>query len=140
MLESTMSSPRPTPRAQPPRFVGTELAPGVPVAGPPTVQIGDARIARDRCGDPVADILVKSGEWMAEVAWVASPAAAEDAPKAGIAFTIEAKGSGGDRGRSGAARGARLTPIEGRSARRRRRRRPQVNSAGKRAPRLDRAW
>jgi catechol 2,3-dioxygenase-like lactoylglutathione lyase family enzyme len=97
-----------------------ELAPGAPVAGSPTVQIGDARIAfvTPAAGTPVADILAKSGEGMAEVCMeVASLAAAEDAlRKAGIAFTIEAKGSGKAIAVDpGAAHGVRLTLIEGRS-------------------------
>jgi len=97
-----------------------DLAPGVAVAGSPALAIGDARIAfvAPAAGTPLAAILAKSGEGMAEVCLeVTSLAGAEAALRqAGIGFTTETTGP--TRALAvdpGAAHGVRLTLIEGRA-------------------------
>ena len=97
-----------------------ELPPSAPVVGSPALTIGDARIAfvSPPSGTPLAAILAKSGEGMAEVCLeVASLAEAEATLRAaGIGFTVEAKGSGRAVAVDpGAAHGVRLTLIEGRA-------------------------
>jgi catechol 2,3-dioxygenase-like lactoylglutathione lyase family enzyme len=94
------------------------LAPGAAIAGSPTLAIGDARIAfvAPPAGTPLAAILAKGGEGLAEVCLeVASLAGAEAAlRRAGIAFTTETTGA--KRALAvdpGAAHGVRLTLIEG---------------------------
>lgn len=98
-----------------------ELAPSAPVVGSPALQIGDARIAFVTPGSdtPLAAILGKSGEGMAEVCMeVRSLTEAETSlRKACIAFTVETKGTT----RAlvvdpGAAHGVRLTLIETRAS------------------------
>jgi hypothetical protein len=97
-----------------------DLAPGLAIGGAPTLAIGDARIAfvDPAAGTPLAAILAKSGEGMAEVCLeVASLAGAEAALRtAGIGFTNET--TGGAQALAvdpAAAHGVRLTLIEGRA-------------------------
>jgi len=95
-----------------------ELAPSAPVAGAPTLAIGDARIAfvTPTDGTPLAASLAKSGEGLAEVCLeVASLADAEAAlRRAGIGFTSEsARGKQVLAVDPAAAHGVRLTLIAG---------------------------
>ncbi|MEB2285417.1 MAG: hypothetical protein B6D46_01120 [Polyangiaceae bacterium UTPRO1] len=98
-----------------------ELPPSPPVVGAPALAIGDARLAfvSPAPGTPLAAVLARSGEGMAEVCLeVRSLSEAEAAlRKAGIGFTVEAKG--GARALAvdpGAAHGVRLTMVEERAA------------------------
>lgn len=95
-----------------------ELPPSAPVTGAPALTIGAARIAfmTPAAGGPLAAALAGGSEGLAEVCMeVASLADAEAAlRKAGIGFTVEAKG--GSRALAvdpGAAHGVRLTLVEG---------------------------
>ncbi len=95
-----------------------ELAAAAPVVGSPTLEIGDARIAfvTPTDGTPLAAILAKTGEGLAEVCIeVASLADAEAAlRRSGIGFTSEtARGKHVLAVDPGAAHGVRLTLIEG---------------------------
>lgn len=97
-----------------------ELGPAAPVAAATALTIGDARIAfvTPVGGTPLAAILAKSGEGLAEVCLeVASLAEAEATlRRAGIGFTTETKGSGRALAVDpGAAHGVRLTLVEGRA-------------------------
>jgi catechol 2,3-dioxygenase-like lactoylglutathione lyase family enzyme len=98
-----------------------ELPPSDPVTGSPALTIGESRIAfvTPAAGSPLAAILTKSGEGMAEVCLeVASLAEAEASLRtAGIAFRVESKGAARALAVDpGAAHGVRLTLIEGRAA------------------------
>lgn len=97
-----------------------ELPPSAPVVGAPALQIGDSRIAfvNPPSGTALATIFATSGEGMAEVCMeVGSLPEAEAAlRKAGIAFTVETKGTARALAVDpAAAHGVRLTLIEGRA-------------------------
>ncbi len=98
-----------------------ELAPSAPVTGSPALTIGESRIAfvSPPGGTPLAAILAKTGEGMAEVCLeVASlPEAEASLRKAGVGFSEEKKGAARALAIDpAAAHGVRLTIIEGRAA------------------------